>query len=185
MRLVGHLKEVVSVPPSRKTAQQEDLMTARVSDVYQLHGTASAIVAEDAALRDVIARLADSASLRGVFLVNSQGRLTGIVTRVDLLRWAHLQLFRGKGRHRATISEFFRIIDADKAKDIARGDSGLLSVREDDTLQVALDRMIQNEEDLLPVLNSLEQIVGDLRLSEVLQFVITGGRRRTEGRGNE
>jgi len=36
--------------------------------------------------------------------------------------------------------------------------------------------MIDHEEDVLPVLNSQGQIVGDLRLSEVLQFMLMKGR---------
>lgn len=73
------------------------------------------------------------------------------MTRIDLMRWAHFQLFGGKGRHEVTVSEFFRIVDAKKARDIARGDSWMLSVKENDTLQAALDKMLDHEEDVLPV----------------------------------
>lgn len=175
MRLVGHLKKALSAPASGEAGEENELMSARVSEAFRLHGTSSAIVPEDSPLRGIIVRLADDPTLRGVFLVDSQGRLTGTLSRVGLLRWAHLQLFRGRGRHRASVSEFFSIINADKVKDVARGDPGSLSVREDDTLQAALDKMIDHEEDVLPVLNSHGQIVGDLRLSEVLRFIVVKG----------
>jgi len=176
MKLVGHLRKALAAPASGEAGEENRLTSARVSEVFRLHGTASAIVPEDSALSGIIVRLADDPSLRGVFLVDKQGRLSGTLSRVGLLRWAHLQLFRGRGRHRASVSEFFGIINADKVKDVARGDPGSLSVRENETLQAALDRMIDHEEDVLPVLNSQGQIVGDLRLSEVLQFMLMKGR---------
>ena len=93
----------------------------------------------------------------------------GIVTRIDLMGWAHFQLFGGKERHDVTVSEFFRIVDVKKARDIACGDSWMLSVKENDTLQAALDKMLDHEEDMLPLSrNSQGEIIGDLRLSEVL-----------------
>ena len=62
------------------------------------------------------------------------------MTRIDLMGWAHFKLFGGKGRHEITVSEFFRIVDSKKARDIARGDSWMLSVKENDTLQATLDK---------------------------------------------
>lgn len=72
-------------------------------------------------------------------------------------------------------------MDAKKARDIARGDPRMLSVKENDTLQAALDKMLDHEEDVLPVLNSQGEILGDLRLSEVLRFTLAYGRRKQEG----
>jgi hypothetical protein len=43
-------------------------------------------------------------------------------------------------------------------------------------LQIALDKMLDNEEDVLPVLNSRSEILGDLRLSEILSWMLTNGR---------
>jgi CBS domain-containing protein len=56
----------------------------------------------------------------------------------------------------------------------------MLSVRETDSLQSALDKMLDNDEDVLPVLNSQGEITGDLRLSEVLSWVLTYGRHKPE-----
>lgn len=91
---------------------------------------------------------------------------------------AHIQLFGGKGRHEIRISEFFRLVDAKRASDIAHSASKVLSATENDTLQAALDKMLDHEEDVLPVLNSHGEIVGDLRFFEVLWFVLMKGQRK-------
>ncbi|MDD5501436.1 MAG: CBS domain-containing protein [Candidatus Omnitrophica bacterium] len=151
-----------------------------VADVYKLHGDATISIPADSSLEDVIGTLIREPSLRGIFLVNSKQRLVGMVTRLDLIRWAHLNLTGGKGRHEIPISELFRIVDARKAKDLASGDPHVLAVRENDTLQAALDKMLDYEEDVIPVLDSEGKVSGDLRLSEVLWWVLAFGRRATQ-----
>mgnify|MGYP001054362680 CR=1 FL=1 len=180
MRLVQFLKNLVSARPSGDTGEQNELTTALVSKVYTAHGMASITVPDDALLQEIIGRLAHDPSLRAVFLVDPEGHLTGTVSPVRLLRWAHFQLFRGKEGHMTPVAEFFRIIDAEKAKDIAHVGAAVLSVREDDPLHVALDKMIGKREDVLPVLNSQGQIMGDLRLSEVLWYVTKTRRSNSE-----
>jgi len=150
-----------------------------VADVYKLHGSATVSIPADSSLEDVIGALVREPSLRGIFLVNSKQKLVGKVTRLDLIRWAHLNLTGGKGRHEIPISEFFRIVDARKAKDLASGDPRILAVRENDTLQAALDKMLDYEEDVIPVLDNDGKVLGDLRLSEVLWWVLAFGRRAT------
>ncbi|MFA7556107.1 MAG: CBS domain-containing protein [Spongiibacteraceae bacterium] len=150
-----------------------------VADVYKLHGSATVSIPADSLLENLIGTLVREPSLRGVFLVNSKQKLVGMVTRLDLLRWAHLNLTGGKGRHEIPISEFFRIVDARKAIDLASGEPRILAVRENDTLQAALDKMLDYEEDVLPVIDSDGKVLGDLRLSEALWWVLSYGRRTT------
>jgi CBS domain-containing protein len=93
------------------------------------------------------------------------------------MKWVHLQLFGGKGRHELMVSEFLRIVDARKARDLVRGDQHAVAVKETDTLQTALDKMLDHEEDVIPVLDSEGRILGDLRLSEVLLKTLEVGRQ--------
>ncbi len=116
-------------------------------------------------------------AVRGVFLVDANRRFAGLVTRVDLMRWAHLKLSGRKGRLELPIFEFFRIVDASKAMDLAHSDGKRLSVRESDPLQTALEKMLDEEEDVLPVLDSDGRVLGDLRLSEVLWSVLASVKR--------
>ena len=80
------------------------------------------------------------------------------------------------------ISDFYRIVDARKAKDLVSTDPQGLVVKETDTLQTALDKMLDFEEDVLPVVDNERRILGDLRLSEVLLKAIEVGKQM---RGNE
>ena len=152
------------------------MKTIQVGDVYKLHGTASLIVPENTSLEDVITKFALEPSIRGAFLTDSRGRLAGVITRVDLLKRTRLQLYGGKGRHEIRPWEFFRIVDAKKAKDLVRSYGKELTVRETDNLQTALDKMLDYEEDVIPVIDKEGKILGDLRLSEVLLKALEVGR---------
>jgi len=148
-----------------------------VASVYRMHGTAAMSLPEDTSLEEVIRTLAENPTLRAVFLVNAEKRYTLMITRGDLLNWAHLNLSGGKGSNMA-ISEIFRILDARKAKDLASPFSSSLALKEQDTLQRALSMMMEFEEDILPVLDNQGKITGDLRLSELLYWVFTYGHQR-------
>ena len=154
--------------------------TILVKDVYQLHGMATDSISEDTSLENIIGRFALEPGLRGVFLVDARQRFSGVITRADLMKWAHLKLFSGKGRHDIAVFDLFRTIGAKKAKDLISGDPKAIAVREVDTLQTALDKMIDHEEDVLPVVNKDNMILGDLRLSEVLLMAIEVGRQAHE-----
>ena len=156
------------------------MRTIRVEEVYRIHGTASVSVPEDVSLEYVITRFAREPGVQGIFLIDTNARFVGLITRNDLMKWAHIRLFGGKGRHDITVSELFRLADAVKAKDLFRGDQSELSVKETDTLQTALDKMLDYEEDVLPVLDGELKILGDLRLSEVLLKAIEVGKQTRE-----
>ena len=158
------------------------MKTILVKDVYQLHGTATDIIPEDTSLEHIISRFAHEPGLRGVFIIDARQRLSGIVTRADLMKWAHFQLYGGKGRYELGISEFFRIVDAKKAKDLARRNGRSLGIKETDSLQNALDKMLDVEEDVLPVIDNQGKILGDLRLSEVLLKAIEVGKQDRENK---
>jgi len=151
-----------------------------VADVYQLHGSATISIPADVSLEEAIGTLVREPSLRGIFLVDSYQKFVGMLTRINLVRWAHLNLTGGKGRHDIPISEFFRIVDARKARDMSNTDRKNIPLKESDTIQTALDKMLDYEEDVLPVLDSDGRVLGDLRLSEVLWWVLAHGRRKTK-----
>jgi CBS domain-containing protein len=156
--------------------------TILVKDVYQLHGTATDSIPEDASLEHIISRFAHEIGLRGIFLIDARQRFSGVITRPALMKWAHYQLFSGKGRHDIAIFDFFRIVDAKKAKDLVSGDPKPITIKETDTLQTALDKMLDHEEDGLPVVDNELRIIGDLRLSEVLLKAIEEGKQVRENK---
>jgi len=103
-----------------------------------------------------------------------------VITSLDLRRWVHIELFGGKGRHEIPIATFYQIANAKKARDLARGDYGSRGVRETDSLQTALDKMLDFDEDIIPVLDSEGRVLGDLRLSEVLLKTLEIGKQNPE-----
>ena len=173
MGFISWLTKLLSSPPTQEEEGNAVLRSTPVSEVYRLHGTASVVILEGSPLETVITKFASDPSLRGVFLVDSMQRFTGVVTRIDLLKWAQLKLFGGKGRQDLTVSEFYSFVDAKKAKDICRCAGLPFSVSEGDMLQIALEKMLDNEEDVLPALNNRSEIMGDLRLSEILSWMLT------------
>lgn len=56
------------------------------------------------------------------------------------------------------VSELFRIVDGREGKDLLRGHEASLTVRESDTLQSALEKMLDYQEDILPVVDSGEPL---------------------------
>ena len=69
------------------------------------------------------------------------------------------------------------VVYAKKAKDFARGNGHSLGVKEGDSLQTALEKMLDLEENVLPVIDSQGKIIGDLRLSEILLKVVEEGKQ--------
>jgi len=150
--------------------------TVRVEDVYRLHGTASAMVQDDVLLEDLIIKFAREPNLCGVFLIDPQQRFAGMIARADLLKWSTVVLLGGKVSI-ASSGEAYRIMLATKARDLRREDWPFLGVKKTDTLQTALNQMIDSGEDIIPVLDSEGRILGDLRLSEVLLKAIEIGQQ--------
>lgn len=153
------------------------MKTILVRDVYQLHGTASVSMDEEAALEDIIARFAHEPFIRGVFLVDGEQRFTGVISRAAILKWADYQLY-GKWKEGVPNSEVTNKISAVKAKYLARGDWLSLGVREDDNLSDAFKQMMSFGEDIVPVIDKDGRIIGDLRLSELLLKAIEVGREQ-------
>jgi CBS domain-containing protein len=146
-----------------------------ISDIHKIFGTKMKTLPLDATLEDAIRIFASETSLSGICLLANNENYAGMITRMDLLKWSHLQFTDGHGIHGVAISEYYRMIDARKAKDLVSRASGDYYVKESDTIQTALDKMIDSEEDIIPVLNAQGKILGDLRLSEILWFILRSG----------
>ncbi len=140
----------------------------QIKDFFDLHGKASTVVPADAALNYVVALLGHERNLQGIFMVDSDQKYLGMVSRIDLLKWTQYQLYGGSRKADVRLSEVYRLIFARKAKDIATPNSKTYFVKETHTLQDALDLMIIFEEDIIPVLDENGRIIGDLSLSEIL-----------------
>ena len=139
-----------------------------VEEVYQLAGPASVSVPDDTSLKEIVNRFAHEPGLRAIFLFDSKRRFAGMIRRVDLVKWLYLKLFGKTGGGTASTGEALRFAFAEKAKDLARGDSESMGVHPGDILQTAMDQMITHGEAIIPVVDKEGKILGDLRISEVL-----------------
>ncbi|HEY93980.1 MAG TPA: CBS domain-containing protein [Dehalococcoidia bacterium] len=147
-----------------------------VGEVYKLDGTASEQISQDESIEFVINRFAENPGLRAIFLVNVNNRFSGLITRGNLLRYIHLQVYGGQGRPDLTISELYRYIHAKNALDLVSEPPQHVSLKETDTLKTALEMMMDYELDVLPVVDKQNRILGDLRLSEILVKTIELGK---------
>lgn len=149
----------------------------KVADVYTVYGNAHTVMPIDASLEDVVIKLAKEPKLRRVFLVDTQGCFSGEILTSNLMKWVELQFFGdGKINRTTPAREFYNLIRATKASEIARGDWKSLGIKENDDLQTALDKMITLDTNILPVIDNGGKILGDLRLSELLFKTIEVGR---------
>ena len=86
----------------------------QVKEIYQVHGTATDIIPEDTHLENIIERFAQEPGLRGVFLIDSRQYLSGVITRADIMRLVHFQLFSGQGRPDIRVFELFHFTSPQK-----------------------------------------------------------------------
>lgn len=144
------------------------MKTIQVESVYKLSEPAFLAMPESALLEEVADRFAHEPYVRAIFLIDSRKRFTGMLRRIDLLKWIYLQLFGKTAGQKASTGEVLRLTFAQKAKDLARGDSTSMGVKPSDTLQTAMNQMIAYGEAILPVLDDEGKILGDIRVTDVL-----------------
>jgi hypothetical protein len=99
-----------------------------------------------------------------------------MVTRIDLIKWVHLQVSGGKGMDNVPIWNLLKLVAVRRVKDLTMNSQQDLTVRETDMIQNALDKMLSSEEDIVAVLDHEGKVLGDLRLSEILWWILESGK---------
>lgn len=150
------------------------MKTVTVAEVCQQTPLQSLVINERTPLSWVIHEFASQHTHHGIFLVNEQQQLTGIINNQDLLQWGRLHLDLPLPTSSVTLGQVRRLVLAQQARDLARQGSAGAAVREADTLDGALTRMHQHNLTAIPVLDEQGRVVNDLRLSEILAFALHG-----------
>lgn len=143
-----------------------------VRDVFHSEPMFSLIVEESTPLKEVIIKFAEREELRGIFVINKEQRLTGVITRSDLLIWTRLKFGLKGSEDFFQWRHVFEVAQATMAKDICCKDSDKTFVHPDTPLEEAL-MMMQNRELIdIPVVDKEGRILGDVHLSDILAKIL-------------
>jgi CBS-domain-containing membrane protein len=150
------------------------LQKLTVRDAYNLDLSPALIVGPDEDFSQVIKRFASSPELRGIFVAGADQQLLGVIARTDLLDWARAKLgaiLQGPIRDIDKTLRLVNLMRASTAGQVMHPKSSRAGVKPEDTLSLALRRMIELDLIVLPVVDGDNRIVGDLKLSELLARV--------------
>ena len=148
------------------------MKTVQVAQVSAISDLQALIVRGDMPLAEAIRQFADNHDLRGIFLTDGDGRLTGVVNKRDLLNWVSMQLDQPPAGEPLTIGQMRRLVGAQRVSDLAAAGSAQAAVRLDESLADALQRMTYFGLADVPVIDENGRIVNDLRLSEILAYML-------------
>jgi CBS domain-containing protein len=130
--------------------------------------TPSIVADPDISFLEVLRRFAKHASARGVFVVDGNRRLVGVLTRQDLLAWACVAFGSEWFVRRFPAARLTRLARAETVGAACRPDSHLTAVRPGEAIDVALADMVAFDLIDVPVVDERGRLVGDLRLTEVV-----------------
>lgn len=155
----------------------KQLKSITVEEAYNLDQSPSLIVNPEDEFSTVVKRFAEQPELRGIFVAAEDCHLQGVITRRDLLDWARIQIgasFYATDEHWLKEDvRLFELMRASKAKDVARSNSADAAVRPNDPLAEALRKMLALDLICLPVVNDEGVIIGDLKITEILNQVLS------------
>jgi CBS domain-containing protein len=112
-------------------------------------------------LEEVAGKLLAMRQIRGVYVVDEQGRLQGVISLGLLISRSLEDKIKPTFHARSLLER----ITADTAMDIM--ESRVISARTDDDIQAVLDRMIQNDIKEIPVIDEQKKIVGNLGIIDL------------------
>ena len=112
-------------------------------------------------LKEVAGKLLAMRQIRGIYVVDKQERLQGVISLGRLISRSLEDKIKPTFHARSLLER----ITADKAVDIM--ESRVISARADDDIQTVLDRMIQNDIKEIPVIDERHKIVGNLGIIDL------------------
>lgn len=140
-----------------------------MKEIHGLHTPAFKTVKDSASLDTVIRSFAADAFVQAIFVVDNQGLYRGAITRKDLLNWVAVKIVGGEAARSLSVGNMRTILFAADAADLMRKGS---TVPEMMGLAEALKLMMDSGEPVLPVVEDAGKLVGDLRVSEILNAVL-------------
>lgn len=154
------------------------MQTIYVADVCEQSNMQALIVDQEMLLVDAVKEFATNHDLRGIFIKGEQGRLVGVINKKDLLHWVGLQLDQIPKGEPMSLGQMRRLVNAQRVTDLAALGSENAALNLDDTLSDALHKMTAFNLSDIPVIDENGRIINDLRLSEILLFMINVPRKK-------
>jgi CBS domain-containing protein len=129
-----------------------------VGDVYELIVRTPTSVREDAQVREVIDGMLSNPLSRKVYVVDGQGKLKGIITTETILRLIGYRT----GVRQTGATSFYRFLRDMFKEDVIRLMTSTRSVTREDKLTTAMDIMLRDHVNDLPVVDADGRLVGEL-----------------------
>ena len=130
------------------------------------------IVNKDMPLAEAVYQFANNHDLRGIFLIDENDHLSGVINKRDLLNWVKVQFSVPTAGQSMSIGQMRRLVKAQRIADLAAVGSENAAVRLEETLADALEKMTSYDFADIPVVDADGRIVNDLRLSEILAYML-------------
>lgn len=147
-----------------------------VRDIYNSARMNSLIVDENETLKETITKFAERPELKGIFILDKSKKLKGVVTRIDLLNLVKIKIGKDLGEVPLRIL-YLRGLKEVKTKDIASVYSKAAFVKLEDLLEKALKLMIDMDLVAIPIVDDDNNIIGDLKLSDILLKLYTASEK--------
>jgi len=134
----------------------------RVSRARKLINLMPTIVSEEATLEELALAITEDPKKRALCVVDKEGKLKGVITLQDLVRVIFPNLMEMDTLGYAT----YRNIAAQKALDLISGATS--SLQDDEDLEEALSKMLDEGVEEMPVVDEGGRIIGELDLLELV-----------------
>ena len=148
------------------------MQTILVAEVCEQSEMQALVVNHEMAVVDAVKEFATNHNLRGIFLTDDEERLVGVINKQDLLRWVGLQLNQQPTSEPMPIGQMRRLVNVQKISDLAAPGSENTALYLKDTLADALQKMTSYNLADVPVVDDHGRIINDLRLSEILLYMV-------------
>lgn len=153
----------------------QKLKNLTVRDACCFDPSPSLLIGPDEDFAEIIQRFAGLPELRGVFVVDNEQHLLGVITRANLLDWVRVKVGSPADMISSPTEDAVRLISLMQACTVGefmRPDSHRSAVNLDDSLAQALHLMVEMNLIVLPVVDEANRVVQDLKLSELLAMAI-------------
>ncbi len=124
------------------------------------------IIHEKANIKEVVDAMISFEHSRLLYVVDDDGRLTGIISLGALSR----HIFSPSHEPQIHPRFLINMITAETAKDIAQKNT--LFTTEEEKVEVALKKMIKRNVKEIPVLNNEKRVIADFTIMDLLRFIV-------------